>query len=609
MRALFAVCLVVALFAGAGLRPAVRPAHAAGNVQVTSSADDGAASGAVCPHATLCTLRRAIEVANAATGTDPFSITFAPSAAPTEIAVGNAPLPNLTRDAVTIDGEGAHVILRNASSSLTAVNNGLTATAANFTLRNVAITGFRGACVAILGPGGVVGAVGAGNTLGGCGSGIAVAGATATIRANAIGFASDGSANPLETGIVIAAGDGRIGGPASAPGAGNFIGNATTGVFIGSGSSQAFSGNQVERNTFGRAPDGSPAPVTHAIVLSQPSNETTVVSNTIANAGDGIVVAADVDGGSVVRNRFSANIFDGIAGRAIDLNADGVTNANDPGDADAGPNGLLNHPIITRATQTRLSGTACAGCQVQIYVAAHEPGGAHDYGLAPLSGGLVTADGAGQFALDNPAASPGDWLIALATDGDGNSSEFGPSARVGAGSVLCGNIQLRAGWNHVGYFGSEPVSLLSSFTPVPSGVVTAVYRFVDGSGGFERWFSATPVGRTLTSVEPGESYWIYAEAPATLPGGFSLSFPLPVQLKAGWNDFVYLGATATAADALASLGGGFTSLYRYDSSSGTWLRFGDAGVPAWARDFDQVEACGVYQVHLDSAATLLPLQP
>jgi hypothetical protein len=32
-------------------------------------------------------------------------------------------------------------------------------------------------------------------------------------------------------------------------------------------------------------------------------------------------------------------------------------------------------------------------------------------------------------------------------------------------------------------------------------------------------------------------------------------------------------------------------------------------VPAWARDFDQLEACGVYQLHLDGPATLLPLQP
>ncbi len=609
MRALLAIAALGSLVFGGGLRSIVEQVHAAGTVEVTSVSDEGGSGGAVCPHATLCTLRRAIEIANADAGTDAFTITFASSDSATEIFVGSTPLPNLTRDNVGIDGQGAQVVLRNASSSLTAVTNGLTVTGDAFTLRNVSISGFRGACLAVLGAAASVGAPGAGNTLGGCGSGIAVGGPGATIRANTIGFTGDGAPDPVETAIVLAAADGRVGAPASLQGAGNTIGNAGTGVFVGSGGAQGFSGNVIERNTFGRAPDGSAAPLTHAIVLSQPSNETSVVSNTIANSGDGILVAADVDGVAVVRNRFSGNIFDGIDGRAIDLNADGIVNPNDPGDGDSGPNGLLNHPLISRATQTRISGTACAGCQVQVYVAVHEPGGAHDYGLAPLSGGLLTADANGQFALDNPAASPGDWLIALATDEDGNTSEFGPSARVGAGSVLCGNVQLRAGWNHVAYFGAEPVPLLSAFTPVPSGVVTAVYHFVDGTGAFERWFATTAAGRTLGSVQPGESYWIFAEAPATLPGGFSLSFPLPVQLKAGWNDFVYLGATATAADALGSLGAQFDSLYRYDAASGEWLRYGDSGVPAWARDFDLVEACGVYHLHLDAPATLLPLQP
>jgi hypothetical protein len=139
--------------------------------------------------------------------------------------------------------------------------------------------------------------------------------------------------------------------------------------------------------------------------------------------------------------------------------------------------------------------------------------------------------------------------------------------------------------------------------------VTAIYRFVDGTGEFQRWFSSTPIGRTLATVQPGESYWFYADAPATLPGGFSLSFPLPVQLEAGWNDFVYLGASEDAADSLGSLGGGFRDLYRFDSASGSWLRFGDLSVPSWAQQFARVEACSVYQLRLDAPATLVPLQP
>jgi hypothetical protein len=244
-----------------------------------------------------------------------------------------------------------------------------------------------------------------------------------------------------------------------------------------------------------------------------------------------------------------------------------------------------------------------------MYRAAHEPGGERDFGTTPISNGTVVADPQGAFVIENPAAAPGEWLVGVSTDPDGNTSEFGPPSRVGAGAVLCGNVQLRAGWNHVGYFGPEPVALLNSFTPDPAGSVTAIYRAIDGSNEYERWFSTTLLGRTLQTVHPGETYWFFATEPVTLPGGFSLSFPLPVQLKAGWNDFAYLGASAAVADALISLGGQFEDLYRFDPESGRWLRFGDGSAPAWAVAFDQLEACGVYQVRLDEPATLVPLQP
>jgi len=584
-------------------------AAAAGDLQVTSAGDAGEAGGAVCPHTSLCTLRRAIEAANADASGGTFTITFAPSELPTEVAVGNSPLPNITRSNVVIDGTGAGVLIRNNSTSLTAVTNGLTATGAGFALRNVAIHGFLGACLALTGDGAEVGAPGAGNAFGGCGTGIAIGGKDAVVRANLVGFTPTGGHDPVSTGIVLAGGGNTVGGPASVPGSGNFIGNAGAGVHVGSGTPGAFSGNEIERNTFGEGPDGSPAPLERAVFLAQPSNGTIVLDNSISNVSGGVAVAADASGVSVINNRISGNAFSAVSGLAIDLGNDGQTNPNDAGDGDAGPNGMLNHPVITRATQSRVTGTACVGCQVELYVAFHRPGGASDYGSEPLPGGVLTTGGDGQFSLDNPAVAPGDWLIATATDAAGNTSEFGPSARVGAGSVLCGNVQLRPGWNHVGYFGPEPVSLLSTFTPVPSGAVTAIYRFVDGQATYERWFSATAIGRTLTSVEPGESYWFYAETAATLPGGFSLSFPLPVQLEPGWNDFVYLGATASAADALSSLGTHAGDIYHFDTEAGQWERHGAGAVPAWAQDFDDIQACEVYQVHLDQAATLVPLQP
>jgi hypothetical protein len=451
--------------------------------------------------------------------------------------------------------------------------------------------------------------VGNGNTLGGCPTAIGVSGADAVIRANVIGFTMDGAAAAVQTGVVVGGSGSQVGGPASLPGAGNLVGFADTAIFVGSGSAGPIVNVSIEHNSIGLRPSGEPAPVINGVVLAQPSNGTVVASNTFSNASVGITVLPDAGEVSSVGNTFRGNIFSAISNISVDLGFDGVTNANDPSDADQGPNGMLNHPVISRATQARLNGTSCALCEIQIYSAFHEPGGTHDYGLAPLATGTVFADSAGAFSLDNPPVAPGDWLIALATDPGGNSSEFGPSARVGAGSVLCENIQLQPGWNHVGYFGSDPVPLISTFSPVPSGAVTAIYRFVDGTDTFERWFSTTTVGRTLTSVEPGESYWFYASSAATLPGGFSLSFPVPVELKPGWNDLVYLGASETVPDSLESLHGDFSDLYHFDSGTGQWLRFGGLTVPSWAQQFDRLEACSVYQIRVPTSETLVPLQP
>lgn len=66
-------------------------------------------------------------------------------------------------------------------------------------------------------------------------------------------------------------------------------------------------------------------------------------------------------------------------------------------------------------------------------------------------------------------------------------------------------------------------------------------------------------------LEPGEAYWFLADGPAPLSGGFSLSAPISVPLKAGWNTVVYIGATAPAADAFASLGTSYKEIYAWDA--------------------------------------------
>lgn len=609
VQLLLAVLVVVVAVANGAAAP---PVHAANpGVTVTSNEDAGGNAGAVCPDVALCTLRRAIEVANVDATPVEFTIQFAadvfPPGDPATILVGTTALPTISRASVTIDGSGAGVVIEGTSVSLSTTMNGITATGAGFSLRSVQVRGFSASCVAVTGANARIGAAGAGITVGGCASGIAVSGNGSKVSGNAIGFTSAGAADLVQTGIVVSAGSVVVGGPAA--GAGNIFGFADAGIFVGAGAGGAFTGVDIERNTIGRRPNSEPAPVGVGVVLAQPSGVTDVVANAIHNASTGIQVRADSGGVSVVRNRFTGNTFEAISGMAIDLGADGIRNPNDEGDGDTGPNMSVNHPLITHATQTSVSGNACANCKVEIYVAHHEPGGDKDYGQSPLPAGTAVANAQGEFQVTNPAASAGDWLVALATDSDGNTSEFGPPARVGSGAILCGNVELQPGWNHAGYFGSSTIALLNDFAADPGGAVTAIFRTVDGASQWQHWFKGAASDRTLATVEPGESYWFYANGPVTLPGGFSVSFPVPVQLQAGMNDFTYLGATADVLDALASLDGAFTDLYRYNATTGHWQRFGDPSVPGWARDFTTLEACGTYQLRVDAPATLIPLQP
>lgn len=611
--ALFSLAAFVGTLLGQPWR-AEEPLAAGPVTIVVTSAADSTTPAAVCPDDTRCTLRRAIEVANADISGNPIVITFSPATFPgiaPALIAPVAPLPAVIRAQVTIDAAGLGVIL-DGGGIPGAHTEGITFAAPEGTLRGLIIRRFTGACIVAIAPGASIGgdlSATYANRLDDCTTGILVRGASAQIAGNRIGLAS--SAGLVQVGILVAAGDATVGGLATAgPFAANTIGNAVVAIRVGEATSPAFGGVTIARNVIGI--DGSAfAPVGTGVALGQNSSNTRVVQNTITNAGWGVSVAADAAGVSVTGNRIQSNRFGVIPGLAVDLGGDGVYNPSDPGDVDNGPNRLINRPVILRATQARVTGeagAACPGCTVELYRAAHVPGSLDGNGLDPVPTPLAIADTAGAFTFEAPPVAPGEWLTALVTDANGNTSEFGPQARVGTGVAQCGNTALVQGWNQAAYFGPSPVQLGNSF-PNDASPIRAIYHLEDGTANFTRWIAGQAAGRTLTGLTPGEVYWFLADAPTTIPGGFSLTTGLPVPLRQGWNDFVYIGGSAAVADALASLGAAYTDLYRFDASTGSWRAYGSAATPEWAHQFGTIESCGAYQVYMNGVANLTPLQP
>jgi hypothetical protein len=609
MTRLFLIVLAVlgiALTAGSSLPGGEVRAQAA-EILVTSTSD-ATGSEIECPGEGNCTLRKAIETANATPGEGEVrvafdAVTFPPSTV-TRIEVEATPLPTVTRANVTIDGAGVVAI---DGDALDGEADGLRLDGDNASLRGLTLVNFEGACTLVTGDGASIGGdrtTGGGNRFAGCETGLRISGTGAAVRGNIFGFA-DGQALPVTVAMEVGGGMTTIGGIDLAPALANVIGHAVDGIVV-----NGVEGTLIAGNRFGLDEAGTvAAPLERGVVVIPAAKGTRVTQNLFANAASAAVAlpeaaAGEQSAGTTIRD----NEFRMLAGLEIDLRGDALRNPNDPDDADSGPSTGLNHPVITRPTQSAIDGLACAGCTIELYRAEHSPGGEGDFAAVLVS--TTVAGPTGAFSFASPPVAPGEWVTASATDAAGNTSEFGQPVRVGAGAIQCGNIGLLAGWNHAGYFGASTVLLGEAFPGDPSGAVRAVYE-LGPDGSYRHWFRDTPVGRTLTSLVPGRAYWFLVDAPLVLQEGFSLTAPLGVTLTEGLNSFVYFGASGDVRDAFASLLDAGIELWEWvaDASGGAWSTWGTEDTPGWAREFETAQACHSYMVWVDDDAVLSPLHP
>jgi CSLREA domain-containing protein len=187
--------------------------------------------------------------------------------------------------------------------------------------------------------------------------------------------------------------------------------------------------NFIFNNHVGVALDGSAIPNAKHGMYVQGHDFQVGPGNVFANnASGGIIVTVEPGhaANASIRNRLSGNTFGTNGGLAIDLAPVGPT-PNDAGDGDSGANQLLNYPVLVPASTTRVTGTACAACRVEVYKAIAQLG----RGVGQKLVGVVDDTAAdGSFTAIVGGLSVGDNVAAIAIDDLGNTSEFSPLAAV-----------------------------------------------------------------------------------------------------------------------------------------------------------------------------------
>ena len=280
--------------------------------------------------------------------------------------------------------------------------------------------------------------------------GIHIDGAASTgnvILGNYIGLNAAGTAAiPSSIGVTVGGSNNTIGGTAA--GAGNVIsGNIMYGIYISA------DGNTVQGNRIGLAASGTTTIENqYGILIANGQNN--AIGGTVAGAVNAIsgnrFQGVIVQGATATRNAIRGNAIYGNGTLGIDLGNNGVT-ANDGSKPAGQPNLYMDFPVFTSAT---LSGTTLtvagyvgsapgqatfANARVEVFKSDNDPSG---YGEGQTYLGFLTADGNGYFSgsLTVSGLAGGDRITGTATDGSGNTSEFGANFTVAAAVSVSGRV-------------------------------------------------------------------------------------------------------------------------------------------------------------------------
>jgi len=258
------------------------------------------------------------------------------------------------------------------------------------------------------------------------------------------------------TGIEILAGDNTlIGG--TTPGARNVISGNQVGIAIGADyfhplpiASVTIQGNFIGTDITGT----QPIPNENGIGIGSAQGSNVLIGGTTPGTANVIafndfkgVSVGDASGVRILGNSIYSNQFNASPALGIDLGGDGVT-PNDPstdvGDADTGPNGLQNFPVITAADATSVPGTTIISFtlnsgistdyRIEFFAnAAADPSG-YGEGQTYLGSTDVKTDDFGAVSFNTPihVAAPGQFITATATNISPASADFNSTSEFSA---------------------------------------------------------------------------------------------------------------------------------------------------------------------------------
>lgn len=413
---------------------------------VTSVADtDGTTCGA------NCTLRQAINVANATPGGDSIAFDVA-SPGPFQLLPATA-LPTIT-DALTIDGytqpgsspntsatadNAVITALLNGSGIATGIISGLGVCASNVTIRGLSIVNFPGQGINLGGT----------STGGACAGGPFVGG---VVAGNFVGLTlTSAAAGNGFTGIVVSRFEARIGG--TLPADRNVIGaNGSAGIAVGTSSPASIDGNLIGTDATAALDRGNGQ---SGIFLSNGDTTTVTIGaaarNLIRFNREGIRVNDATSHSSFAANDIFGNDNLGIDLVATGGNPDGVTN-NDVDDADSGGNNLQNFPVLATASLVGSTivvtgsldvplGSPTQAQRISLYAsAACDSPSAHGEGelyLGTVSRFVTNATE--NFTISLVATAPLGSRITATTTFNESTSEFSPCVTLVDGDLLLRN--------------------------------------------------------------------------------------------------------------------------------------------------------------------------